>query len=62
MQALQVSEDNVLGASRSFPAGSAAGPDGIRSQHLLELVQSCEVGSRLLNSVTAFVNLLLASN
>ena len=42
--ALQVSEIVVLKAVRSFPAGSAGGPDGIRPQHLLELVQSKEMG------------------
>ena len=62
MQALQVSEDKVLGAIRSFPAGSSAGPDAIRPQHLLELVQSRKAGPRLLTSVTAFANLLLAGN
>ena len=35
MPALQVYEDTVLKAIRSFPAGSAPGPDGIRPQHLL---------------------------
>ena len=44
----------------SFPAGSAAGTDGIRPQRLLELVQSREAGPQLLTSVTAFANLLLA--
>ena len=62
MQASHVSEDKVLGAIRSFPAGFAAGPDGIRPEHLLELVQSHEAGPRLLTSVTAFANLLLAGN
>ena len=33
-------EDKVLGAIKSFPAGSVAGPDGIRPHHLLGLVQS----------------------
>ena len=37
-QALQVTEQEVLKAVRSFPAGSAGGLDGIRPQHLLELV------------------------
>ena len=60
MQALQISEGKVLGANRSFPAGSAAGPDGIQPQHLLELVQSRKAGPRLFTYVTAFVNLLLA--
>ena len=57
--ALQVSEATVLKAIRSFPAGSAPGPDGIRPQHLLELVQSQEAGPGLLTAVTTFVNSLL---
>ena len=57
MPTLWVYEDKMLDAIRSFPAGSAASPDGIRPQHLLELVQSYEAGSRLLN---AFANILLA--
>ena len=57
--ALQVSEISVLKAVRSFPAGSAGGSDGIRPQHLLELVQSKKMGNRLLTSLTAFVNALL---
>ena len=61
MPALQVSEDTVLKAIRSFPAGSAPGSDGIRPQHLLERVQSQEVGPGLLTAVTAFVNSLLDS-
>ena len=48
--AFHVSEIAVLKAVRSFPAGSAGGQDGIRPQHLLELVQWLETGSRLLTS------------
>ena len=59
MPALQVSEDTVLKAIRSLPAGSAPGPDGIKLQHLLELVQSQEAGPGLLTAVTTFVNSLL---
>ena len=59
MPALQVSEDTVLKAIRSFPAGSAPGPDGIRPQHLLELVQSQEAGPGLFTAVTTFINSLL---
>ena len=59
MRALQVSEDTVLKAIRSFSAGSAPGADGIRPQHLLELVQSREAGLGLLTAVTTFVNSLL---
>ena len=52
MLALQVSEDKLLDAIRSFPIGFAAGPDGIQP-HLLELVQSHEAGPRLRSSVIA---------
>ena len=61
MPALQVSEDTVLKAIRSFPAGSAPGPDGIKPQHLLELAQSQEAGLDLLTALTTVVNSLLDS-
>ena len=56
MPALQVSEETVLKAIRSFQAGSAPGADGIRPQHQLELAQSQKVGHGLLTAVTTFVN------
>ena len=62
MSALQVSADTVLGAIRSFPAVSAGGSEWIRTQQLLELVQSREADPRLLTSVTAFANILLTGN
>ena len=55
MPVLQVSGDTVLKVIRSFPAGSAPCPDGIR----LELVQSQEAGHGLLTAVTTFINSLL---
>ena len=58
MPALPVSEDIVLKGIRSFPVGSAPGPNGIRPQHLLELVQSQEADPGLLTAVTAYVNSL----
>ena len=57
--ALQVSKVAVLKVVRSFSARSAGGPDGIRPQHLLEVVQSQEMGTHLLASLTVFVNSLL---
>lgn len=57
--ALVVSEEDVLKAIRSFPAGSAGGPDGIRPQHILDLVNNQEAGPDLLSSITLFTNLLL---
>jgi hypothetical protein len=40
-------------------AGSSAGPDGLRSQHLLDLINCQEAGHALIMSITALVNLLL---
>ena len=56
---LQVSEDVVRDAIRSFPAGSAGGPDGFRPQHMTDLINNQESGRVLLTGVTAFVNCLL---
>ena len=56
---LQVSEQDVLKAVRSFPPGSAGGPDGIRPQHILELCTSHECAAAFLTPLTSFMNLLL---
>ena len=58
---LQVTEAEVIAVIRSFPAGSADGPDGIRPQHILDLASKKEMGSTLVTSLTNFVNMLLAS-
>ena len=34
--AIQLSEKEVLKATRSFPAGSSGGPDGVRPKHILQ--------------------------
>jgi hypothetical protein len=57
--ALQVSEADVLKAIRSFPAGSSGGPDGLRPQHVVDLVGCQESGAALLSAITAFTNMLL---
>jgi hypothetical protein len=44
----------------SFPAGSSGGPDGLRPQHLKDLLGSQEAGAELLTALTAFVNVCLA--
>jgi len=43
----------------SFLSCSAAGPDRIRPQHLLDLITCKEVGQELVSAITALVNLLL---
>jgi len=58
--ALSVTGHDIIKAIRSFLAGSAAGPDGIRPQHLLDLITCKEVGQELVSTITALVNLLLA--
>ena len=57
--ALQTTEGEVIKAIRSFPAGSSAGPDGLRPQHLLDLVNCQEAGRALIAAITALINLLL---
>jgi len=57
--ALQVTAEQVMKAVRSFPAGSSGGPDGIRPQHLLDLLTCREGGQELLGVITQFVNSLL---
>ena len=54
----KISEDAVRSTIHSFSRGSAAGPDGIRPQHLVDLTcASAEHGGReLLHALTDFVN------
>lgn len=59
---LELDESDVLGAIRSFPAGSAGGPDGFRPQHLLDLVSNAESGPDLITALTAFVNMILGGS
>ena len=56
---VSVTETDVRRAVMTFPAGSAGGPDGLRPQHLRDLILCREAGSELLCSLTAFTNMLL---
>src|SRR6218665_3533428 len=60
--AFQTTEGDVMRMVRSFPAGSAGGPDGIRPQHMLDLITCKEVGITLLSSLTILMNIMLAGN
>jgi len=60
--ALSVSESDVRQAVLSFPAGSSGGPDGLRPQHLKDLVLCRESGSDFLAELTLFVNSVLADS
>jgi hypothetical protein len=57
---LSVDESAVKRAVLSFPAGSSGGPDGIRPQHIKDLVQCQETGSDFLTALTAFTNMVLS--
>jgi len=56
---LQVSPAAVRAAILSFPAGSSAGPDGLRPQHLKDLLVGSTDDSPLLLAVTGLTNMLL---
>ena len=57
--AMCVTERDVTAVIRSFLAGSAAGPDGLRPQHLLDLITCKEAGHELVLVITTLTNLLL---
>jgi Reverse transcriptase (RNA-dependent DNA polymerase) len=57
--ALQVTEANVLEAIRTFPAGSAGGPDGFKPGHITDLLKHRESALALTKALTDFTNLLL---
>ena len=57
--ALRVSEDAVKTVIRSFLACSPGGPDDIRPQHILDMINNNETGPALLTSITNIVNMLL---
>src|SRR6218665_508189 len=59
VQPIQLTESKFTDIIRTFPAGSSAGPDGLRPQHLLELIKSLDVAQALVSAVTALINLLL---
>jgi hypothetical protein len=46
----------------SFPNGSSAGLDGIRPQHLKDLIgkSSCDAGQRLLSEITRLCNFMFS--
>ena len=56
---LQVLPDIVRKAIQSFPNSSAAGPDGLRPQHLKDLVVGATDDNPLLVAIVDLVNLLL---
>ena len=58
--ALQVTQLDIKAAITSFPHGSAGGPDGLRPQHLKDLLADKNENDPLLLAITDFINLVLA--
>jgi Reverse transcriptase (RNA-dependent DNA polymerase) len=56
---LQTTPGAIIEAVRTFPNGSAAGPDGLRPQHLKDLLAGSQEGDPLLAAVTDFINFIL---
>ena len=59
INALEVTEADVLKAVKSFPAGSSGGPDGVRPLHVLQMLSDPAQGRLALTTLTGFINLLL---
>jgi len=52
-------ESEVQKAVLSFPAGSAGGLDGLRPQHVRDMMLCHESGAEFLIALTDFVNLVI---
>ena len=61
---VQFSSEEVIKALKSFPAGSAPGPSGLRANHIKQAVlcPSPDRAGQALTSLTRFVNLLCSGN
>ena len=60
--ALSVDKDLVLNRIRSFPKGTSCGRDGLRAQHLMDILGGAAsvIADDLLVSITGVVNLFLS--
>ena len=60
VQCMSVDKDEVRRAVLSFSPGSAGGPDGLRPQHIRDMLMCQEAGTEFLSALTDFVNLVVA--
>ena len=58
---IHVSADEIRKAIKSFPCGSAGGPDGLKPQHLKDLTSDSTSSDALLHLITNFINFLLSA-
>ena len=59
-EAYQATEAMVRDQIRHFPSGSSGGPDGLKPQHVLEMINTKDTGPELVSAITGLVNILLA--
>ena len=59
---LFVSSSDVRKAIKSFPCGSAGGPDCFKPQYLKDLISDITSSDGLLTLITEFINLLLSGS
>jgi len=60
LSSMSISEADIAQAIKSFPNGSAGGPDGMRPQHLKDLIRGNDItDSSLLTALAAFSTLVL---
>jgi len=59
---LAIFKDHIEKSIASFPAGSGSGIDGLRAQHLKDILQCQTIKENLLTSLQNFCNLLLSGN
>jgi len=59
---LSVDVSEVRKAILSFSSGSAGGPDGLRPQHIRDMMLRQESGADFLGALTEFVNLIIAGH
>jgi len=53
-------QSEIRRAALSFPDGSAGGPDGVRLQHIRDLLMCREAGADFLSALTDFTNLVIS--
>ena len=58
---ISVSEEEIIGAIRSIPNGSAGGPDGLNPQYMKDMIQptTIDCGAALTSALARFVSLVL---
>ena len=54
-----MTQEDVIAVITAFPTGSSGGPNGIRPQHIMDMVSNKKNGHALIASITSFVNMLL---